>query len=254
MKFLKANQTFPQGTVQSTGLKRRFAGGRHWLILFIDEKWFDIEQSHNHQNDRQWSEEPLALEERIVERTQKPTQVMVWAGVGHRVKTPLFFVEMGIKVNGDVYRDFLRTKVLPWARRTYRGQHWVWQEDGAPQGHRHSGLGQEHLPGGHRRRHQPPKRQRRVATEFTTPDLNVMDYSIWSILEAEACAKPHQSIETLKKSLVAAWNKIPQDMIDRAVDDFPKRLKKCIDAEGGHFENKYRIISNRRTVSNRRTP
>uniref|UniRef100_A0A914DRD6 Uncharacterized protein n=1 Tax=Acrobeloides nanus TaxID=290746 RepID=A0A914DRD6_9BILA len=49
---------------------------------------------------------------------------------------------------------------------------------------------------------------------------------------------PHQSIEALKKSLVAAWNKIPQDVIDRAVDDFPKRLQKCIDAQGGHFENK----------------
>ena len=47
-----------------------------------------------------------------------------------------------------------------------------------------------------------------------------------------------QSIEALKKSLVAAWNKIPQDVIDRAVDEFPKRLQKCIDAGGGHFENK----------------
>ena len=64
-----------------------------------------------------------------------------------------------------------------------------------------------------------------------------MDYSIWSILEAEACSKPHQSVESLKKSLVAAWNKIPQDVIDRAVDDFPTRLQKCIDAQGGHFEN-----------------
>ena len=58
-----------------------------------------------------------------------------------------------------------------------------------------------------------------------SPDLNVMDYSIWSILEAEACSKPHQSID------------ISQDVIDRAVDDFPKRLKKCIEADGGHFEN-----------------
>uniref|UniRef100_A0A914DXP3 DDE-1 domain-containing protein n=1 Tax=Acrobeloides nanus TaxID=290746 RepID=A0A914DXP3_9BILA len=71
-----------------------------------------------------------------------------------------------------------------------------------------------------------------------SPDLNVMDYSIWSILEAEACSKPHQSIDGLKKSLVKAWNKIPQEVIDRVVDDFPKRLQRCIDAGGGHFENK----------------
>uniref|UniRef100_A0A914E189 Transposase n=1 Tax=Acrobeloides nanus TaxID=290746 RepID=A0A914E189_9BILA len=49
---------------------------------------------------------------------------------------------------------------------------------------------------------------------------------------------PHQSIEALKKSLIKAWNAIPQEVIDRAVDDFPKRLKKCIDAQGGHFESK----------------
>uniref|UniRef100_A0A914BV30 Uncharacterized protein n=1 Tax=Acrobeloides nanus TaxID=290746 RepID=A0A914BV30_9BILA len=46
---------------------------------------------------------------------------------------------------------------------------------------------------------------------------------------------PHQSIEALKKSLVKAWNAIPQEVIDRAVDDFPKRLKKCIDAQGWPF-------------------
>uniref|UniRef100_A0A914C539 Uncharacterized protein n=1 Tax=Acrobeloides nanus TaxID=290746 RepID=A0A914C539_9BILA len=63
-------------------------------------------------------------------------------------------------------------------------------------------------------------------------------YSMWSILEAEACSKPHQSIDALKKSLVKSWNAIPQEVIDRAVDDFPKRLKKCIEAGGGHFENK----------------
>ena len=54
----------------------------------------------------------------------------------------------------------------------------------------------------------------------------------------EACLKPHQSIEALKKSLVKAWNAIPQEIIDKAVDDFPKRLKKCIEAGGGHFESK----------------
>uniref|UniRef100_A0A914C8W4 HMG box domain-containing protein n=1 Tax=Acrobeloides nanus TaxID=290746 RepID=A0A914C8W4_9BILA len=64
------------------------------------------------------------------------------------------------------------------------------------------------------------------------------DFSLWSILENEACSKPHQSIEALKKSLVKAWNAIPQEVIDRAVGDFPKRLKKCIDAQGGNLENK----------------
>uniref|UniRef100_A0A914E7Q7 Transposase n=1 Tax=Acrobeloides nanus TaxID=290746 RepID=A0A914E7Q7_9BILA len=135
-------------------------------------------------------------------------------------------------------KRLIRCKVLPWARRTYRGQHWVWQEDGAPS---HKAIATRDLV-----KNIFPEvidvdiSPQRDNGEWppNSPDLNVMDYSIWSILEAEACAKPYQSIETLKKSLMAAWKKIPQDMIDRAVDDFPKRLKKCIDAEGGHFENK----------------
>ena len=54
------------------------------------------------------------------------------------------------------------------------------------------------------------------------------DFSLWSILENEACSKPHKSIEALKKSLVKAWDAISQKVIDRAVDDFPKRLKKAL--------------------------
>ena len=49
-----------------------------------------------------------------------------------------------------------------------------------------------------------------------SPDLNVMDYSIWSILEAEACSKPHQSIDALKKSLVKAGTRsLKKSLIER---------------------------------------
>ena len=72
----------------------------------------------------------------------------------------------------------------------------------------------------------------------TSPDLNPLDYSIWNKLKRRACVKKHQSVESLKRALVKAWNEIPQEMIDRAIDDFPKRLRKCIQANGGYFEEK----------------
>ena len=37
-----------------------------------------------------------------------------------------------------------------------------------------------------------------------SPDLNPIDYSIWYILEAMSCAKPHKTLEALKQSLIAA--------------------------------------------------
>ena len=164
---------------------------------------------------------------------------MVWAVVGHGVKSPLFFVPAGVKVNGAEYREFLRQKILPWAKRAYGWQkRWVYQEDGAP-GHKAEetrNLVKDIFPECIDVDISPQRNNGEWPPN--SPDLNVLDYSLWSILEAEACSKPHQSIEALKKSLVKAWNNIPQEVIDRAVDDFPKRLKKCVEAGGGHFENK----------------
>ena len=69
-----------------------------------------------------------------------------------------------------------------------------------------------------------------------SPDLNPLAYSVWSILEEKACAKPHQTVESLKRALRKAWNEISVDTLRNIVDNFSKRLKKCIDANGGHFE------------------
>ena len=38
-----------------------------------------------------------------------------------------------------------------------------------------------------------------------SPDLNSMDFSIWSILQASECSEPHKSLESLKQSLQAEW-------------------------------------------------
>ena len=57
---------------------------------------------------------------------------MVWAGVTHNGKTPLFFVPAGVKVRGAEYREMLRTKVLPWALRHFGNSPWTFQQDGAP--------------------------------------------------------------------------------------------------------------------------
>ncbi|KIH53465.1 hypothetical protein ANCDUO_16406 [Ancylostoma duodenale] len=55
--------------------------------------------------------------------------------------------------------------------------------------------------------------------------------AIWGILESIACGSP-----TLRRDLTKACNKLPMDIIARAVDDFPRRLKSCIEASNGHFE------------------
>uniref|UniRef100_A0A914DFJ6 Transposase n=1 Tax=Acrobeloides nanus TaxID=290746 RepID=A0A914DFJ6_9BILA len=129
----------------------------------------------------------------------------------------------------DEYREFLRKKVLPWARRTYGWRNGQWQTQWV--------FNKTALHHTEQKKLEICPKRNNGEWPPNLPDLCVEDFSLWSILENEACSKPHQSIEALKKSLVKAWNAIPQEVIDRAVDDFPKRLKKCIDAQGGHFEN-----------------
>ncbi|UYV68672.1 hypothetical protein LAZ67_6000405 [Cordylochernes scorpioides] len=41
-----------------------------------------------------------------------------------------------------------------------------------------------------------------------SPDLNPIDYSVWSYLEENVSSSPHKSLESLKKALQREWTKI----------------------------------------------
>ena len=48
--------------------------------------------------------------------------------------------------------------------------------------------------------------------------------------------RPHQTIESLKAALQREWNALDLRMINRIVDNFPKRVNACIRVRGKHFE------------------
>ena len=80
------------------------------------------------------------------------------------------------------------------------------------------------------------KRQEAMRIGREEADLNPLDYAVWGILLEKACAKPHPTVESLKRALKKAWNEITLETLVKIIDDFPKRLKACVDAKGGHFE------------------
>uniref|UniRef100_A0A914CXL7 Transposase n=1 Tax=Acrobeloides nanus TaxID=290746 RepID=A0A914CXL7_9BILA len=71
------------------------------------------------------------------------------------------------------------------------------------------------------------KRQKLTAADFISRD---------DILEEKACPKPHPNVESLKRALLKAWDEIDVETLAKIVDNFPKRLEKCVAANGGHFE------------------
>uniref|UniRef100_A0A914D8I8 Uncharacterized protein n=1 Tax=Acrobeloides nanus TaxID=290746 RepID=A0A914D8I8_9BILA len=61
-----------------------------------------------------------------------------------------------------------------------------------------------------------------------SPDLNPLDYAVWSILEEKACQKPHPNVESLKKALKKAWKEITLNGEDRGqLPEAPEGLHRC---------------------------
>ena len=52
----------------------------------------------------------------------------------------------------------------------------------------------------------------------SSPDLNPMDFGIWSILERKPCAVSHLNVEKLKKKLKESWAKIESETIRATCD------------------------------------
>ena len=69
-----------------------------------------------------------------------------------------------------------------------------------------------------------------------SPDLNPMHYSIWGILEPMVYKEKIRDREHLKATLLTCWERIPQDAVDAAIDQFRPRLRKVIEVEGKHVE------------------
>ena len=63
-----------------------------------------------------------------------------------------------------------------------------------------------------------------------------MNYSILNTLEQKPCSTRHANLESLKKVLQAAWEKIDSELLRRIAAQFPKRLMVCVKAKGAYIE------------------
>jgi transposase len=212
-------------------LLRRYGPLKVKKILFTDEKIFNVEEQFNRQNDRVYarSVRDIPISRRKVKRSHGPGSVMVWAGFSWTGKAPLHFVQKGVKVAAKNYlEDVLEPVVKPLNTTLFGGQPWTFQQDSAP-AHK-AKVVQAWL------KTNTPDFIATTEWPSASPDLNPLDYAIWSKLEAKVCSKPHTSIEALKRSLVREWNKISMETLRASVEDWRPRLKRCIVAEGGNFE------------------
>ena len=110
---------------------------------------------------------------------------------------PLHIFEVGLKVNTKVYLDVLKSVVIPWCNEVAGGKPWVWQRDWPP-AHKsketQAWLQKEcydFVPFSHR--------------TPSSPDLNPLDYLVWSYVENITTMTSHNT----KASLIAAIRRHP---------------------------------------------
>ena len=70
----------------------------------------------------------------------------------------------------------------------------------------------------------------------TSPDLNRMDFGIWSILEQKACSQSHSSVEALKRKLVKSWEEIDGKTVSATCDQVIPHLRRVVRQMGGYIE------------------
>ena len=112
-------------------------------------------------------------------------------GISRVIMSPHIF-EVSLKVNTKVYLDVLKSVMIPWCNQMAGGRPWVWQQDLEP---------------AHKSKHTQAWLQKKCydfvpfSHWFTSsPDLNRLDYFVWSYVENIANMTSHST----KASLIPA--------------------------------------------------
>ncbi|CAG5024244.1 unnamed protein product [Parnassius apollo] len=113
---------------RSKELIRLLDSGELPNLVFSDEKTFCVEHFLNKPNDRVWLKGRVSnhADELQVTRRQGADQIMVWAAVSEKGRSPLVFLPMGrnqVKINQQIYRyKVLIPGLIPWARNTFSSE------------------------------------------------------------------------------------------------------------------------------------
>ena len=144
-----------------------------------------------------------------VMKTKFPATVMAFgvvASEGHIMPPHIF--EVGLKVNTKVYLDVLKSVVIRWYNQVAGGRPWVWQQNSAP-AHKsketQAWLQKEcydFVPFSH----WPP----------SSPDLNLLDYFVWSYVENITNMTSHNTKASLIAAIRRVFAEVPRAPVEKA--------------------------------------
>jgi len=187
------------------------------FIWFTDEKVFTVEPPFTSQNDRVYV--PVGTKKRFIQpsrllRTRSTFSgfVMVSVAVSKMGVTELMFVDPGVQVNGQYYRNVLLSQQMIPAIKQVAVDTFVFQQDRAP---------------AHRARDTIQLLQRETP-DSGGPDLwppnspvpNPVDYKIWGVMLQRVYESRMNSVDELKQRLHDVWHGVQQHIIDLNVSQW----------------------------------
>ena len=176
-------------------------------------------------------------------RSKHPAAVMflgVVASTGE-VSPPIWFPK-GFRLNADSYIKALKQKIIPWMKEVAMVHGTVnrldmsrmdpaaftFQQDSAPAHRANKTLNFLHDEGisfwGPDQ--WPPN----------SPDLNPLDYGIWSMVAQGSCKVRPTSLTSLKKKVGIFWKSMDPSKIRAICQKFRPRLERCVAEKGSYFD------------------
>ena len=164
-----------------------------------------------------------------VMKTKFPATVMVFGVVsseGHIMPPHIF--EVSLKVNTKVYLDVLKSIGIPWCNKVVSGRPWVWQPDLA-------------LANKSKETQAWLKKECDNFVPFSywppsSPDLNLLDYFVWSYIENITNMTSHNTKAILIAAICWVFAELPPALVGKACSLFQIRTKPVIEVEGGYIE------------------
>ena len=220
--------------VRAKQLLRDYPQSKVHFIWFTDEKLFTVAAPKNAQNDRLYvpagtQKKQVSAARLLQTRSTFTKSVMVSVGVSSLGATELIFIDPGVKINGSYYRDVLLSQQLLPAIRALSDEFFIFQQDSAPAHRAHDTIEMLRL--------NTPAFIPPTLWPPNSPDLNPVDYKIWGVLQERVYKTRIRDVEHLKERLVEEWASFDQKIIDGSINQWRKRLRACVSADGGHFEH-----------------
>jgi len=211
--------------------RKKFSSFDLARMVWVDECYIVVGEYFNNQNERCYGRkfEMIPDFKKYRDQPKSPLRAMVFVAVWPGGNSGLVVLPSGFKITAASYIEHCLKPLLESLPEDWNQKQVIFHQDLAP-AHRAKKT-QEFL------KSKLPRFVPAPETPPSSPDLNPLDYCLWSELK-ERLAK-HQIVpnfQRLKEILIKEWQEIPEELFWDSCNCWLKRVRKVEQANGGHID------------------